>query len=58
MSEPQVADLSAEEKQALEMARRRRRRSVALAAVLGVLVLIFYVLTVIKLGPAVFQRQL
>lgn len=58
MSEPQVADLSAEQKQALEMARRRRRRSVALAAVLGVLVLIFYVLTVIKLGPAVFQRQL
>ena len=41
-----------------EFASRRRRRSVALGPVLGALVLIFYVLTIVKLGPNVFDRVL
>ena len=41
-----------------EQAKRRRRRSIALALVLGGLVLIFYVLTIVKMGPGVFNREL
>lgn len=41
-----------------EFAARRRRRSVALGVVLGAVVLIFYVLTIVKLGPNVFDRVL
>lgn len=37
---------------------RRRRRSIALGLVLGAIVLIFYVLTIVKLGPHVFDRTL
>lgn len=51
MNEPQHPDQS-------ELARRRRRRSIALGLVLGGLVLIFYVLTIVKMGPAVFNRDL
>ncbi len=39
-----------------EAKRRRRRNSIALALVLAGLVLIFYVLTIVKIGPAVFDR--
>jgi hypothetical protein len=35
----------------------RRRRSIALALILGGVVLLFYVLTVFKLGPGVFNRD-
>ena len=38
--------------------RRRRRRSLALALVLGGLVVLFYVVTIAKLGPQVLQRPL
>ena len=41
-----------------ELAARRRRRSIALALALGALVVIFYVLTVVKMGPALFARPL
>jgi hypothetical protein len=41
-----------------ESIKRRRRRSIALALVLGGLVLIFYVLTIVKMGPGVFNRAL
>ena len=41
-----------------ELTARRRRRSIALALVLGAIVLTFYVLTIVKLGPAVFDRPL
>ena len=41
-----------------EMLKRRRRRSIALALVLGGLVLIFYVLTIVKMGPGVLNREL
>jgi hypothetical protein len=37
---------------------RRRRRSIALGLVLGAIVVIFYVLTIVKLGPNVFDRTL
>lgn len=35
-----------------ELQRRRRRRSYAIAIALGVAVVIFYVLTIVKMGPA------
>lgn len=41
-----------------EQQRRRRARSVALALVLGFLVVLFYVVTIVKLGPNVLQRPL
>ncbi|KMO40605.1 hypothetical protein ACQVP2_14285 [Methylobacterium aquaticum] len=37
---------------------RRRKRSIAIAMVLAALVLIFYVLTIAKLGPQVLNRPL
>lgn len=36
--------------------RRRRARSIALALTLGALVLLFYVVTIVKLGPGVLHR--
>jgi hypothetical protein len=40
-----------------EQKRRRRARSIAIALVLGALVLLFYVVTIVKLGgPGVLQR--
>lgn len=41
-----------------EFIARRRRRSIALGLALGAIVLIFYVLTIVKLGPHVFDRVL
>lgn len=41
-----------------EQKRRRRARSVALALVLGALALLFYVVTIVKLGPGVLNRPL
>jgi hypothetical protein len=37
---------------------RRRRNSIALGIVLGLIVVIFYALTVVKFGPAIFSRDL
>jgi hypothetical protein len=37
--------------------RRQRRNAVALGLVLGALVLIFYVLTIVKMGPGVFTQR-
>ena len=37
---------------------RRRRRSIVLGLVLGALVITFYVLTIVKMGPAIFDRPL
>jgi hypothetical protein len=39
-----------------EQKRRRRARSIAIALALGALVLLFYVVTLVKLGPGVLQR--
>jgi hypothetical protein len=40
-----------------EMARRRRRNSIALGLVLGLLVIIFYALTIVKVGPGVIMQR-
>lgn len=41
-----------------EQKRRRRQRSVAIAVVLAGLCVLFYVVTIVKLGPAVLIRPL
>ncbi len=41
-----------------EQKRSRRSRSIAIAAVLGALCLLFYVVTIVKLGPGVLVRPL
>lgn len=41
-----------------EQKRRRRARSIAIALVLGALVVLFYVVTIVKLGPDVLRRPL
>ena len=41
-----------------EQKRRRRARSIAIALILGALVLLFYVVTIIKLGPAAVTRPM
>ncbi len=41
-----------------EQRRRRRARSIAIALVLGALVLLFYAVTIVKLGPGVLRRPL
>jgi hypothetical protein len=38
--------------------RRRRARSIALALALAALALLFYVVTIVKLGPGVLNRPL
>lgn len=35
---------------------QRRRRSIAIAVMLAILVAAFYALTIVKMGPAVFSR--
>jgi hypothetical protein len=54
MNEPPTPgiELSAEQQ------RRRRSRSVAIALTLGALVLLFYIVTIVKLGPGVLNRPL
>ncbi len=41
-----------------EQVKTRRGRSVALAVTLGVLVAMFYVITIVKLGPGIVDRPL
>lgn len=41
-----------------EQKRRRDARSAAIALSLGALVLLFYVVTIVKLGPGVLNRPL
>lgn len=38
--------------------RVRRRRSLALAGALALFAITFYVLTIVKMGPALFDRSL
>ncbi len=45
-------ELSAEEQ------RRRRTRSIAIGLALGGLVLLFYLVTIVKLGPGILNRAL
>jgi hypothetical protein len=41
-----------------EQKRRRRARSIAIALILGGLVLLFYIVTIVKLGPGVLKRPM
>jgi hypothetical protein len=41
-----------------EQRRRQRARSIAIALSLGALVLLFYLVTIVKLGPGVLNRPL
>ncbi len=41
-----------------EQRKKRRSRSIAIAAVLGALVVLFYIVTIVKLGPGVMDRPL
>ena len=41
-----------------EEVQRRRKRSLAIALTLGALVVLFYVLTIAKLGPQILNRPL
>ncbi|HEY4774996.1 MAG TPA: hypothetical protein VIH40_09260 [Xanthobacteraceae bacterium] len=41
-----------------EQKRRRRARSIAIALSLGALALLFYLVTIVKLGPGVLRRPL
>ena len=49
---PRGSDVSSED------LRRRRRRSIAIAVALGAVVILFYLLTIAKLGPQVLNRPL
>jgi hypothetical protein len=44
--------------QAVARARVRRRRSIALALALALFAITFYVLTIVKMGPALFDRAI
>jgi hypothetical protein len=41
-----------------EEQKRRRKRSLALALTLGALVVLFYVVTIAKIGPQILQRPM
>ena len=41
-----------------EQQRKRRARSIAIALTLGALVVLFYIVTIVKLGPGVLNRPL
>jgi hypothetical protein len=41
-----------------EQKRRRRARSIAIGLTLGALVLLFYIVTIVKLGPAAVTRPM
>lgn len=41
-----------------EQRRRQRARSIAIAVALGLLALLFYLVTLVKLGPGVLGRSL
>jgi hypothetical protein len=41
-----------------EQKRRRRNRSIALGLVLAALALLFYAVTIVKLGPSIMSRPL
>ncbi|MEM6665408.1 MAG: hypothetical protein AAF638_03305 [Pseudomonadota bacterium] len=42
----------------VEQQKRRRARSIAIACVLVGLIVLFYVITLVKMGPAIFDRAL
>ncbi|MFD1252930.1 MULTISPECIES: hypothetical protein [Devosia] len=55
-AEFEMQPMTPEQEAALK--RQRRRRSIALGAALALFALTFYVLTIVKMGPALFDRAL
>lgn len=55
MSDNPIIQLSPEQMEARR--KRQRRNSIALGLVLAFLVVLFYTLTVVKMGPAVFTTR-
>jgi len=53
-----LADNGMTPEQEAAFRRQRRRRSIALALALAAFALTFYVLTIVKMGPALFDRAL
>ena len=53
-----VETMTVEEKSAATLMRVRRRRSIALAGALALFAITFYMLTIVKMGPALFDRGL
>jgi len=51
-----MSEISTEEMAKIKA--RQRKRSIALGLVLGVLAVLFYAVTIVKIGPAIFQRPL
>ena len=41
-----------------DQSRRRRARSIAIALMLGGLVVLFYVVTIVRVGPGILERPL
>ena len=57
--ENKIVDPTNTDLQAAEALKRvRRRRSIALAGALALFAITFYVLTIVKMGPALFDRAL
>ena len=59
MSANNITNIEAETPEvAAARARVRRRRSIALAIALAIFAITFYTLTIVKMGPALFDRAL
>ena len=60
MSAPdEIRSVEAESPEAVAVRNKvRRRRSIALGVALALFALTFYVLTIVKMGPALFDRAL
>jgi hypothetical protein len=60
MSAPdEIRSIEAESPEAVAARNKvRRRRSIALGVALALFALTFYVLTIVKMGPALFDRAL
>jgi len=48
----------ADQREIDEVKIRQRKRSIAIGIVLALLVVAFYALTIVKLGPSIFERPL
>jgi hypothetical protein len=58
MSSPSPSPIVQLPPEAMEIRRKRQRRNaIALGLVLGALVILFYVLTIAKMGSAVFTQR-
>jgi len=55
---PDMPELRDSPTKAISLARRRRARSIAIAVALAALVVVFYLVTIVKLGPGVLERPL